>query len=1757
MHNNIMAAGSRDRPPMLATGRYAQWRSRFLRYIDTRPNGDALRKCILTGPYTPTMVTTPAVPATEDSPEIPAKTSVETVLNMTPENKAHYESEKEAIHLILTGIGDEIYSTVDACQTAQEMWEAIERLQQGESLNIQDVKTNLFWEFGQFTSHDGETIESYYTRFYKMMNEMIRNNLTVATMQVNVQFLQQLQPRMSRFVTIVKQQHVFDGTKNANPLALVATAQQYQDPYYQTPKHHKSYAPTSKASLPTRSHATTRYKGKEIAKPITPPSESASEEDSDPEQAQKDKDMQKNLALIAKNKNVDTTPRYKNDNQTGQFGNQRAINVVGARETVGGPVVQQSGIQCFNCKEFEQSDWLADTDEEIDEQELEAHYSYMAKIQELTSMDNKKIQKQLKKANATLTQELTECKSILAETSRTLGESNSIRDSCLVALQNKQTEFERYKAFNDRTVDYDKLEQITELQCFDIFYKGHRCDCLAQKLSEQTDFVSKEIYTELLQRFARLEKHSISLEIALQECQVRLKNDTVCTEKASNVFRKEREQYVEIQDLKAQLQDKNMAISELKKLVAKCKGKSVDTKFDKPSVVRQPNAQRLPKPSVLGKPATFSNSLERQYFAKKKSVLKTNESESLSKPVTLQNLPKTAMKAVRNTNVIKPGMYRIASSTTQTRAPQLNQTFRNTNPRASTSTGVAHKTNVSRPQPRSNQMKDKVVPYTSHAKLKKTEVEEHPRISSISNKTKSVTACNDSLNSRSSNANAVCATCGKCVFNLNHDACVSKFLNDVNARTKKPNVVPISTRKPKRQANKSVATPHKKTVASESTTTSSKSYYRMLYQKTSKAWKWWIAQQCPSSYTWVPKTQKKWVPRTQKKWVPKTQKQWVPKVRNESVPKRVSFAIDNTSRITNIVQLILFIVDSGCTKHMTGNVSLLCNFVDKFLGTVRFGNDQFAPILGYGDLIQGNITIKRVYYVEGLNHNLFSVGQFCDADLEVAFRKSTCFVRDLHREMILITVQKVVEFASHGPYVVQCGGLQASMGRNIFCIVDDYSRYTWTLFLRSKDETPEVLKDFLTMIQRNLQALVISVRTDRGTEFLNKTLNAFFKEEGIEHQTSTPRTPEQNGVVERRNRTLVEAARTMLSASKLPLFFWAEAIATACYTQNRSIIIPTHEKMAYHIINDRKPSIKHLHIFGCTCYLTRDGENLDKMKEKGDSCILVGYSTQSKGYRVYNKRTRLIVESIHLRFDEFKEMSETSVANNTSGLVPQRQKASDYDNPDPAPELQNVYPSADTTSSSPTDNSVPQDTHPSTNIQPTSEPSTPTNTHAEENNDHQAEFTNPFCTPVQEIAESSSRNIGNSNVHTFNQPQDSEYRWTKDHPLTQVRGNPSKPVQTRRQLLTDPRKCVSSHSLDELHQFDRLQVWELVDKPFGKNVIKLKWLWKNKKDEDQTVIRNKARLVAKGYAQEEGIDFDESFAPVARLEAVRIFVAYAAHKFFSMYQMDVKTAFLNGPLKEEVYVAQPDGFVDPDHPDKTTEKHLNEVKKDLSILKRYHSTGNLVSEGFGFELTAFSDADHAGLSSTANVISRGSQYVALSASCAQVMWMRTQLQDYALQLHKIRCIANSQSAIGNIMQPVQHSPLPEERFQYLVRRIGMRCLTPAELEGRMPTKIELTLEQSQQGVSNDVLVSIEGVEELKRNVWIKGCKESSPPHNLGRNRVNTYAVRITMLIADIEDDIMDPVMQCTTLPSHSGFSQKKLVSFVTEIHTSIDFLTPS
>nr|GEU57460.1 hypothetical protein [Tanacetum cinerariifolium] len=1023
----------------------------------------------------------------------------------------------------------------------------------------------------------------------------------------------------------------------------------------------------------------------------------------------------------------------------------------------------------------------------------------------------------------------------------------------------------------------------------------------------------------------------------------------------------------------------------------------------------------------------------------------------------------------------------------------------------------------------------------------------------------------------------------------------------------------------------------------------------------------------------------------------------------------------------NLVEIVLFIVDSGCSKHMTGNLKLLINFVEKFLGTVKFGNDQIAPILSFGDLVQGAVTIKRVYYVEQLNHNLFSVGQFCDADLEVAFQKSTCYIRDLKGNDLLT----------------------GSCGTNLYSIILQDTNSPNPICLMVKVTSSQVWLWHRRLSHLNFDTINLLSKNDivvglpklkfikdhlcsSCTEFLDQTLHAYFASEGIIHQTSVARTPEQNGVVERRNRTLVEAARTMLSTAKVPLFFWVEAIATTCFTQNRSLVIPHHEKTPYHIINERKPLVKFFHIFGSLCYIVRDDENLDKMKEKGDACIFVGYSTQSRAYRVFNKRTRVIVEIIHVNFDELPQMASDHVS---FDLEPQcLRTALEHDCLSPGLQCQENVTQADKTLTTSNEldllfslmfdellngssqvvsmssavtivdapNQCQQQHTTSLNNQtipaPTCQVPTQAPTVASTENMNQAkmveeyaqfkndEFINIFCTLVQDRGDTSSRHVDSSNMHTFYQHHPSEHRWTKDHPLEQVIRNPSQSVRTRCQLESDAEMCmfaltVSQTELknikeamadsawielmqEELHQFDRLDVWELVDRPLCKNVINIKWLWKNKRDEENSVIRNKSRLVAKGYAQKEGIDFEESFALVARLEAVRLFIAYAAHKSFTVYQIDVKTTFLYGPLKEEVYVNQPDGFVDPYHPDKVyhLKKALYGLKQAPRAWYDEHSTF-LVSKGFSkgsidptlfitkhkgdillvqiyvydiifgstnsklskqfeklmhgkFEMSLIGklkfflgiqihqsprgifinqakyaqeilikhgmtscnsvgtpmatkhldanlsdtpvdqtkyrsmvealmyltasrldimhaikrnrlrnislwlnesfDSNHAGCLDLRKSTSGGIQflgadklvswsskkhdctlmsfaeaeYVSLSACCAQVLWMRTQLIDYSFHFDKIPMYCDSKAAIAISCNPVQHSrtkhidvryhfikekvekgivelffvgteyqladlftkALPEERFKYLVRRLGMRCLTVEELE---------------------------------------------------------------------------------------------------------------
>nr|GEY84937.1 hypothetical protein [Tanacetum cinerariifolium] len=477
-------------------------------------------------------------------------------------------------------------------------------------------------------------------------------------------------------------------------------------------------------------------------------------------------------------------------------------------------------------------------------------------------------------------------------------------------------------------------------------------------------------------------------------------------------------------------------------------------------------------------------------------------------------------------------------------------------------------------------------------------------------------------------------------------------------------------------------------------------------------------------------------------------------------------------------------------------------------------------------------------------------------------------------------------------------------------VVDDFSWYTWVCFLHPKDEASKVIICFVKETQVNLQLQVRRVRTDNGTEFKNKTLAKFFDEVGISQQFFAARTPQQNGVVERRNQTLVKDTRTMLTFANLPLFFGL------------------------------KPS----------CYLLNDYDDVGKLKAKGDIGVFVGYSKESTTFAVYNKRTRKIHESMNVNFDEISEMASKQFSLE--------------------PDLSNLIETG--------------------------------------------KYSNPI---VSQLEETSKKDLED--------------------------------------LFSEALKDVDwvIEMQDELDQFTRLKVWRLVPKPDSKTVLKTKWIFKNKKDESSLVIQNKARLVAVGYSQQEGIDYDETFAP---------------------------TAFLNEILNEEVYVAQPLGFVSKQYPDHVyaldkalyglkqaaqawpdvmfttcicvgyqanpNEHHVSFVKRIFRYLKKTINLGLWYPKDSGFDQTAYSDADHAGChldrKSTVgsvqflsdklvcwsskkhnymSIFTVESEYVDVSGCCTQVLWTRTQLTDYGLFYDKVPIYCDSKSAIDISCNPVQHT----------------------------------------------------------------------------------------------------------------------------------------
>ncbi|GJR23492.1 putative ribonuclease H-like domain-containing protein [Tanacetum coccineum] len=392
------------------------------------------------------------------------------------------------------------------------------------------------------------------------------------------------------------------------------------------------------------------------------------------------------------------------------------------------------------------------------------------------------------------------------------------------------------------------------------------------------------------------------------------------------------------------------------------------------------------------------------------------------------------------------------------------------------------------------------------------------------------------------------------------------------------------------------------------------------------------------------------------------------------------------------------IVDSGCSRHMTGNKAYLAEYQDFNGGPVAFGGSK-GYITGKGKIKTGKLDFEDVCFVKELQHfNLFSVSQICDKKNKVLFTDSECLVLspefkipDANQVLLRIPRQNNM-YSFNLENIVPSGGLACliakatidesnkwhrrlghkgkqhkasckaksvisisqplqllhmdlfgptsvrSLNHKTYCLVitDDFSRFSWVFFLRTKDETSGILKDFIRQIENQLNQKVKTIRCDNGTEFKNRDFIEFCGSKGIKREYSNARTPQQNGVAERKNRTLIEAARTMLADSFLPNTFWAEAVSTACYVLNRVLVTKPQNKTPYELITGKIPIISYIRPFGCHVTILNTIDHLGKFDGKSDEGFLVGYSLQSKAFRVYNLETKRVEENLHITFLENK-----------------------------------------------------------------------------------------------------------------------------------------------------------------------------------------------------------------------------------------------------------------------------------------------------------------------------------------------------------------------------------------------------------------------------------------------------------------------------------------------------------------------------------------
>nr|GEW87324.1 hypothetical protein [Tanacetum cinerariifolium] len=598
--------------------------------------------------------------------------------------------------------------------------------------------------------------------------------------------------------------------------------------------------------------------------------------------------------------------------------------------------------------------------------------------------------------------------------------------------------------------------------------------------------------------------------------------------------------------------------------------------------------------------------------------------------------------------------------------------------------------------------------------------------------------------------------------------------------------------------------------------------------------------------------------------------------------------------------------DSGCSRHMIGNISYLSDFKPFDRGYVSFGQggckitECIMLSLNFKLSDDDNVLLRTPR-----QYNMYSI----DLNNIVPYKDLTCLVAKASADECMLWHRRLGK-----QHKASCKSkLVNSVSKPLYTLHID-------LFGPTSDETSGILSKFITKIENIKDLKVKIIRCDNGGEFRNKEMNDFCSHKGIKREFSNARTPQQNGVAERRNRTRIEATRTMLANTKLSVTFWAEAVNTSCYVQNRVLVNKSQNKTPYELFNSRTPTIGFLKSFGCHVMILNTLENLGKFKAKQDEGYFIGYSMSNKTFRIFNKRTKKVEENLHVKFLENKAI-EKGTGPNWLFDIDSLTKSMNYVPVDAGINYTNLLGTKDVASQE-----VKNDVSSLRYI-------------ALPNWVHDALLESSSSKPQDDcsadVPESSV--IFNPTATSKNPPADQLETLTVETPIpivslpvtTSYFTDSPEPSSDARLISKRVANQVETPSLDNIinlanrfedilgvttnsNESNGVEADTLVDCPKGVRPIGTKWVFKNKKDERGIVIKNKARLVAQGHTQEDGIDYDEVFSPVARIEAIILFLAYASFMGFTVYQMDVKSAFLYGTIDEEVYVMQPPGFQDPE-----------------------------------------------------------------------------------------------------------------------------------------------------------------------------------------------------------------------------------------------------